>query len=158
MQEDINHRSVAFSVRATKLTGAGLLKLARMYLQHQKNKKLYPHIPQGKQPVKNLIKQGQGVSSLDINDSDIKLFDKTMKKYGVDYSIVTDKTSTPPQHTLFFKGKDADAITKAFTDFTVQSTQKVEKPSVLAQLRKFAEIVKNTVIDKVKHKDKEQIR
>ena len=34
--------------------------------------------------------------------------------------------------------------------------KKVARPSVLAELRKLAQIVKNTVVDKVKHKNKEQ--
>ena len=153
MQEEINHRSVALSVRAAKITGHGLLKIIRMYLQHRKNKNLHSDIPQGKQSVKELTKQGQGVTSLDMNDADIRLFDKAMKKYGVDYSVMTDKTTAPPTHTLFFKGKDADAVTKAFTDFTAQATKKVSRPSVLAQLKHFAELVKNKVIDKVKHKE-----
>lgn len=158
MQEEVNHKSIALTTKVAKLTGRALLKLIRIYLQHQKNKKLHPNIPQGKQTVKELAKQGQGMTSLDMNDNDIKLFDKAMKKYGVDYAIMTNKKTTPPTHTLFFKGKDADAITKAFTEFTAQVTKKVTRPSVLAELRKFAEIIKNTVIDKVKNKNKEQTR
>ena len=35
--------------------------------------------------------------------------------------------------------------------------KKAARPSVLAELRKLAELVKNTIVQKVKHKDKEQI-
>ena len=156
MQEEINHKSIALTTTTAKLTGRGLLKLLQIYLQHQKNKKIHPNIPQGKQSVKDLAKQGQGMNSLDMNDNDIKHFDRIMKKYGVDYSVMTDKKRTPPTHTLFFKGKDVDAITKAFTEFTAQATKKVTRPSVLAQLKQFAELVKHTVSDKVKNRNKEQ--
>lgn len=157
MNEDISQRTISLTVRATKLTGRALLKVIQAYLRHRKNRKLYPNIPKGKQTVKQLAGQGQGMTSLDMNDQDIKMFDRIMKKYGVDYAVMKDKTTIPPTHTIFFKGKDADAIDKAFKEFTVQVTKKVSKNSVLAELRKFAELMKNTVIrDKVKSKDKEQ--
>ena len=73
MQEEINHKSIALTTTTAKLTGRGLLKLLQIYLQHQKNKKIHPNIPQGKQSVKDLAKQGQGMNSLDMNDNDIKL-------------------------------------------------------------------------------------
>ena len=158
MQEDINHRSIALTTRAAKLTGQGLVKLIRMYMQHRKNKKLHPNIPQGKQTVKSLAKQGQGMTSLDMNDNDVKLFDRIMKKYAVDYAVMTDKKTTPPTHTIFFKGKDVDAVTKAFGEFTATITKKATRPSVLEQLRKITEIVKNSITDRVKNKDKEHTR
>lgn len=153
MQEEVNQKAIALTTNASKLTGRTLLKLVQMYIRHQKNKKLNPNFPQGKQDVKTLAKQGQGMSSLDMNDKDVKLFDRVMKKYGVDYAIMSDKKADPPSHTIFFKGKDADAVTKAFEEFTSNLTKKVSKPSVLSQLKQFAELVKNTVIDKVKHKE-----
>ena len=158
VQEDINHRSIAFTTRTTKVTAHTLYKMIRMYMQHRKNHKLHSNIPQGKQTVKQLAKQGQGMTTLDMNDNDIKLFDRLMKKYGVDYAIMTDKKTTPPTHTIFFKGKDADAVTKAFGQFTAQITKKATRPSVIAQLREMTEIVKNAVVSKVKNKEKEHIR
>ncbi|WP_317854839.1 PcfB family protein [Chakrabartyella piscis] len=158
VQEEVNHKNIAFVTSTTKITGRTLLKLAKAYLNHQKNKQVNKQIPQGKQSVKNLAKQGQGMTSLDLNDADIKKFDRIMKKYGIDYAVMTDKKTSPPTHTLFFKAKDADATTKAFTEFTVQATKKITRPSVLVELKKCAEIVKATVMDKVKNRAKEQIR
>ena len=153
MQEEVEQKTLALVMNTGKLTGRELKVGVMKFLAYLNHKKKYPDIPQGKQSVKSLTKQGQGVTSLDMNDADIRLFDKVMKKYGVDYSVMTDKKTDPPTHTLFFKGKDADAVTKAFIDFTTQATKKVSRPSVLAQLKHFAELVKNTVIDKVKHKE-----
>ncbi|WP_249030150.1 PcfB family protein [Tannockella kyphosi] len=158
IQEDIDHRSIALTTRAAKVTGHTLYKMIRMYMQHRKNKKMHPNIPQGKQTVKALAKQGQGMTSLDMNDNDVKLFDRLMRKYGVDYAIMTDKKTKPPTHTIFFKGKDADAVTKAFSEFTSEITKKQSKNSVLAQLKQFVELVKNNTIDRVKNKDKEHTR
>lgn len=158
IQEDIDQRSIALTTRAAKVTGHTLYKAIRIYMQHCKNKKNYPNIPQGKQTVKALAKQGQGMTSLDMNDNDIKLFDRLMRKYGVDYAIMTNKKTKPPTHTIFFKGKDADAVTKAFSEFTSEITKKQSKKSVLAELKQFIELVKNTTINKVRNKDKEHTR
>jgi hypothetical protein len=57
---------------------------------------------------------------------------------------------------VFFKARDADALTAAFTEFTSRTVNKAHKPSVLAQLRKFAELVKNNVIDKVRRREQER--
>ncbi len=158
IQEDIDQRSIALTTRAAKLTGRGIYKVVRMYMQHRKNKKMHPNIPQGKQTVKELAKQGQGMTSLDMNDNDVKLFDRLMKKYGVDYAVMTDKKTKPPTHTIFFKGKDADAVTKAFAEFTSEITKKQSKKSVLAQLKQFVELVKTNTLDKVRNKNKEHTR
>ena len=158
MQEEVEQKTLALIINTGKLTGRQLMKSIMKLQAHLKDKKNHPKIPQGKQSVKNLAKQGQGVSSLDMNDADVKMFDRIMKKYGVDYSVVTDKKTNPPTHTIFFKAKDADAITKAFAEFTAQATKKATRPSVLTQLRSLAELVKNTARDKVKNKNKERTR
>ena len=153
VQEEINHKQVALMQKGVKVTWALLLKAMRAYKQHQKNKQINPTIPQGKMTVQELAKKGQGMTALDLDNKDLKNFDKVMKKYGVDYAIMTDKKTSPPTHTIFFKGKDADAINKAFDELTIDVTKNKGKPSVLAELKKFAEIVKNTVRDKVKNKE-----
>ncbi|MEG2634835.1 MAG: DUF3801 domain-containing protein, partial [Oscillospiraceae bacterium] len=43
-------------------------------LAHLKNKQTHPIIPQGKQSVKQLAKQGQGMTSIEITDQNIKDF------------------------------------------------------------------------------------
>ncbi|MFI3226950.1 MAG: PcfB family protein [Clostridia bacterium] len=151
VQEEINHKNIALVTSGSKLTGRSVLKLVRLYLTHCKTAK--ESIPHGKQSVKSLAKQGQGMTSLDLQDGDLKKFDRIMKKYGVDYAIMTDKMSKIPTHTLFFKAKDNDAITKAFLDFSAQMVKKQEKPSVLSELRRMIELVKNTINNKVKNKE-----
>ncbi len=100
----------------------------------------------GKQSVKKLIGQGQGVSSMDIGDSGIKDFKKIANKYGVDFAIVKDKEADPPRYTVFFKAKDADAITQILKEYAAKQTKKKEraakeKPSILQKLKKFKEKV-----------------
>ena len=83
---------------------------------------------------------------MDIGDSGIKDFKKIANKYGVDFAIVKDKEADPPKFTVFFKAKDADAITQILKEYAVKQTKKKEKaaekkPSILQKLKKFKEKV-----------------
>ena len=156
MQEEVEQKTVALVISAGKLTGRELKKAMLKLLAHLKDKKAHPNIPQGKQSVKQLAEQGQGMNSIEITDQNIKDFERVAKKYGVDFAVMKNKHEVPPKYVVFFKGKDADAITNAFKEYTSDMVKKAARPSVLAELRKLAELVKNTVVQKVKHKDKEQ--
>ena len=46
-----------------------------------------PVTPHGKQTVKQLIGQNQGISNIEITDPSIKEFEKIARKYGVDYAV-----------------------------------------------------------------------
>ena len=157
MQEEVENRSVALVISGTKLTARTLKSAILKYLAWRKNKKeKEPAIPRGKQSVKNLAKQDQGLSNIEVTDKNIKSFERVAKKYGVDFAIKKDKSVSPPKYLVFFKGRDADAITSAFTEFTAKTMKKAERPSALAQLKKFAQLVKNSITDRVKSKNKEQ--
>ncbi|CUX15619.1 PcfB family protein [Clostridium sp. C105KSO13] len=156
MQEEVENRSVTLAISTAKLTGRVLKSAIHKFLSAQKKSRDSPTIPHGKQSVKDLAKQNQGLTNIEVTDKNIKSFEKIARKYGVDFAVKKDKTVLPPKYLVFFKGRDADAITSAFTEFTAKTMQKAERPSVLAQLRKFTELVKNTISDKVKHRDKEQ--
>ncbi len=156
MQEDVEQRTVALAISASKLTGRELKKAIVKLLAHLKDNQNHPSIPQGKQSVKQLAGQGQGMSSIEITDRNIKDFERVAKKYGVDFAVMKDKHEIPPKYVVFFKSKDADGITNAFKEYTTDMVKKAARPSVLAELRKLAELAKNTVMQKVKHKDKEQ--
>lgn len=60
MQEEVENKSVAISIKATKLTAnvlkAALLKALEEMEKKQKNPKIY----KGKQSVKHLVRQGAG--------------------------------------------------------------------------------------------------
>lgn len=156
MQEEVELKTVSLVISAGKLTGRELKKAIAKLLAHMKDKKNHPNIPQGKQTVKQLAGQSQGMNSIEITDQNIKDFERVAKKYGVDFAVMKDKHEIPPKYVVYFKGKDADAITNAFKEYTADMVKKAARPSVLAELRKLAELAKNTIIQKVKHKDKEQ--
>ncbi len=156
MQEEVQSRTVTLAISTTKLTARTLRAAIRKLLAAWKKGRDSPKIPHGKQTVKQLIGQNAGVSNIEITDSNIKSFEKVARKYGVDYAVKQDRSVSPPKYLVFFKARDADALTSAFKEFSAKTVQKVRKPSVLAQLRKFADLVKNNVIDKVKHREQER--
>lgn len=159
MQEEVQNRTVALAISTSRMTGQVLrTAIIKMLYEMKRSRDSPPKIPHGKQTVKKLIRQGAGVSNIEITDSSIKSFEQVARKYGVDYALKKDITSQKPKYLVFFKARDADALTAAFTEFTSKIVKKEVKPSVLAQLSKFKELVKANVFDKARHRDKELIR
>ncbi len=158
MQEELENKMVVLSTNTAKMTGRTLLKLIKMFMEHQKNNKLHSTIPQGKQTVKELAKQNQGMTNIEITDKNIKCFEKYARKYGVDFALKKDKNQTPPKYLVFFKARDQDAILSAFKDFTADLTKKNSRPSLLAKLDILKEKVTAMSVDKVVNKQKEQSR
>lgn len=164
MQEEVENRTLTLVVSGTKFTGRLFKAAVTKYMAHRKEKKQQksrdaPVKPQGKQTVKQLVSQNQGVSNIEITDPSVKEFEKIARKYGVDYAVKKDRSCSPPKYLIFFKARDADALTSAFTEYTNKKIKKVEKserPSVLAKLNQFKELVKNAVVDRTKRKELER--
>lgn len=152
MQEDIEHRSVTLAVNATKMTTRVLKNAITKYLHHLKQKDRAS--PTGKQTVKQLVGQGQGVTNIEITDQNIKSFERVARKYGVDYALKKDATGEKPRYLVFFKAKDTDALTSAFKEFTAKTLKREERPSVLQQLRKLKAVTKP--LDRAKGKGQER--
>lgn len=167
MQEEVEHKTVNLAVRSSKVTAQVLYKGLKAFVDHQKRKAAMKAAEKdepikGEQSVKELVGQGQGVSSMPIGDDGIKDFKKICNKYGVDFAVVKDKTVEPPQFTVFFKAKDADAITQVLKEYSAKQMKKkqkaeTKKPSILDKLKKFKDIVAKTP-RKDKEKKKEQTR
>ncbi len=77
----------------------------------------------------------------------------------MDYAVKKDRSSSPPKYLIFFKSRDSDALTAAFTEYTskkIKKAEKTERPSVLEKLSQFKEMVKNAVVDRTKRKELER--
>ena len=77
MQDEINEKVIALSIRTTKLTAEMLQKSIRFMLSQIKKQLDKPVQHHGKQTLKQLMKQNAGVSSIEITDSNIKAFEST---------------------------------------------------------------------------------
>jgi hypothetical protein len=140
IQEEVDNRTVALSVRATKLTArvlAAALSAGARKLQKAHNNAKTPH---GRQSVKKLMNHRAATSSIPL-DGDTRLFDRVARKWNVDYSF--HKTG-PQKYLLLFKSAQADAITAAFGEYTklVMARAKDKRPPMREQLDRFAERVR----------------
>ena len=157
MNEEVSQKTVQFAVNTGKVTGRVLWRCLKAYLRHRQNKKLTAG--KGKQTVKQLIKQGQGVSSMEVSGESIRTFKRIANKYGVDFAIVKDKSADPPRFTCFFKARDMDAITAVVKEYSakVVKLQGKPKPSLLKELKKLKDEIAKAP-RKVKEKFKENVR
>ena len=158
MQEEVENRTLTLVVSGTKFTGRLLKAAISKYMAHCKEKKLQkkrsrdaPVTPHGKQTVKQLIGQNQGISNIEITDANIKAFESTAKKYGIDFAL----KKADDRYLVFFKGRDADVLTAAFWEFSKKKLDKERKPSVRHDLaEKKAEAAQSAKRDKVKNMDR----
>lgn len=160
MQEDLEQKSVSLVINTSKLTGRTLAKAFMSILRYTHNK-VRQHRqmkPQGKQSVKKLIGQNQGVEKAEIADKEeMKKFDHIAKKYHVDYAIrkgVSEKGE--PRYMLFFKARDRAAIDQVFATYAADWKQrdKEERPS----LRKTLQELMSHMSHQQKDKNKEMVR
>ena len=161
MQEEVENRTVNLAVSTSKLTARYVTDACMKYLRHRRRvkdrkaaEKAEENIPHGKQTVKDLIGQNQGVSNMDIAKTDLRGFEKVARKYGVDYAIRKDISAQPPRYLVFFKARDADALTAAFREYSASVMKKKDRQSVLAALQKMKELTASLPA-KIRHKEKE---
>ncbi len=151
MQDEVRDKSVALVIRVGKNGGkltADLLKWAIRQYQRQANE---PH--HGKQSVKSLVGQGDGVQNIEITDKNIKSFERVARKYGVDFALKKDPAQG--RYLVFFKARDADALNAAFAEYTAKTLNRQRgKPSIKKQLSHFKQLVMGQSVDREKHRGK----
>ncbi len=158
MQEEVTGKSVALIIDGAKMSEQVLEKALQKFLEAQKNKS--PKMHRGKQTLKQLAGQNAGLANIEISDKNVKVFTHVAKKYHVDFALKKDTTAEQPRYLVFFKSRDADAITAAFQEFASRKMSRDEKPSVrerLAQAREqAARKMEHRTLDREKVKVKER--
>mgnify|MGYP000799204157 CR=1 FL=1 len=136
IDEDVSRRTIAVSIKASKLTARGLAyvlqAVGRKITKHHRAKQT----PHGKQTVKKLMAHGTSTNSLELS-GDTKLFDRVARKWNVDYAFY--KTG-PDKYLLFFKSGQADAITACFSEYSrrVLKRSKSQRVPIREQLKRAA--------------------
>ena len=149
MQEEVTRKTIALAIKAAKLDGKMLQAALRKLLQLYRKARDTPH--HGKQTLKQLMRHGTGVSNIEITDANIKAFESTAKKYGIDFAL----KKADDRYLVFFKGRDADVLTAAFREFSKKKRDKERKPSVRRDLaEKKTEAAQTAKRDKVKNMDR----
>ena len=154
MQDEVNEKVVVLSIKGSKLTAEMLQKAMKALLA--KGKQQIGKQPHGKQTLRQLMKQNTGVSNIEITDGNIKAFESTAKKYGIDYALKKDTTEQPPRYLVFFKGRDADVLTAAFKEFSAKKLTQEQRPSIRKALAAFRDAAKQLNASRQKVKNKEQ--
>ena len=155
MQEEITNKTVALIVDGAKLTEQTFEKAVKKFLEEiQKSKQ--PKIYRGKQTLKQLAGQNAGLANIEISDQNIKAFTSVAKKYHVDFALKKDISAEQPRYLVFFKSRDADAITAAFQEFASRRMGREEKSSIRERLDQ----VKEQAAQKAEHRtiDREKVK
>mgnify|MGYP003297196363 CR=1 FL=1 len=172
MQDEVNDKTVARVVRASKFTANTLYKATKAYVDHQikKEAQFKAHLKakkemkapsaqkHGKVKVSKLIGENAGAATIDVSEK-IRTFEHIARKYNVDYAVKKDKTVDPPKYVIFFKARDTDAISQAFKEYVHKCEKEKEKPSLKKRLDKKKEIARKRAtkqLDKDKHREQER--
>ena len=159
MQEEITRGAVTLIVDGAKLSEQVFEKAVKKFLEEiQKSQK--PKIYRGRQSLKQLASQNAGLANIEISDKNIKAFSRVAKKYHVDFALKKDTAAEQPRYLVFFKSRDADAITAAFQEFASRKMSREEKPSIGERLtqakEQTAEKTEHRTIDREKVKVKDR--
>jgi len=154
LQEEVDQKTIALSMKTGKLTAQVLQAALKKYLQHRAKGKTTLH--HGQQSLKQLKKHGAALSNIEITDANIGLFRPCAKKYGVDFTLRKDATTQPPHYIVIFKAKDADNMEQAFKEFTAMKLQREERPSIRKDIAASKEKAAARNADRAKEKFKER--
>lgn len=128
IQEEIENKSVTLIINTSKLTARTMATAFSKFLRYSRGKIKEHHDakPQGKQTVKELIAQNQGVEKTELADKEeVKTFDRVARKYGVDYAIRKGVSEDgKSRYILFFKARDRSAIDQAMATYTADYLKK----------------------------------
>lgn len=159
MQDEVNTKVVAIAIKGGKITGEVLDKALKKFIQEiEKAQKTVsqPKTYRGKQSIKHLVEQNAAISNIEVTDGNIKSFERTAKKYGIDYALKKDTSEQPPRYLVFFKGRDVDVMTQAFKEFSAKSVKQKDKPSLRKKLSHEQQQAKKQQREKVKVKSKDR--
>lgn len=137
MQEEVNEKTIALSVRAAKMTGTVLKAAMRKFLAEQEKAKQKhsaktaqkqaekkAEVPKGRQTMKQLMGQNTQLTNIEVTDGNIKSFERIARKYQIDFSLKKDASLSPPKYVMFFKAKDVDVMTSAFKEYSAKQLKK----------------------------------
>ena len=155
MQDEVNAKVVALMIKGGKISGEVLKKALDKFveeLEKAQKQMSQPKTYRGKQSVKHLVQQNAAISNIEVTDGNIKSFERTANKYGIDFALKKDTSEQPPRYLVFFKGRDVDVMTAAFKEFSAKKVKQQEKPSLRQKLSR------EKAQTKAQHKEKAKVK
>ena len=122
MQDEVNTKVIALVVKGGRISTDVLRKALKKFVEElEKAQKTasQPKIYRGKQSVKHLVEQNAAISNIEVTDGNLKSFERTARKYGIDYALKKNTSEQPPRYLVFFKGRDVDVMTQAFKELSL---------------------------------------
>ena len=107
---------------AVKLAGSGAKQLAIMLhaiLREQKKTK-------GKTRLANMLRSGKELKVFAVKDTDLKLFCREAKKYGVLYCVLKDRSAKDGITDIMVRAEDASKINRIFERFNLATVDIAE--------------------------------
>ena len=107
---------------AVKLAGEGAKQLAILLyaiLREQKKTK-------GKTRLTNMLRSGKELKVFAVKDSDLQLFCREAKKYGVLYCVLKDRDATDGITDIMVRAEDASKINRIFERFDLATVDMAE--------------------------------
>lgn len=150
MQDEVNEKVIALSIKTTKLTAEVLQKSICFMLSQAKKQLGKSTQHKGKQTLKQLRKQGAALSNVEITEANIKAFSKVAKEFQIDFALKKDPTTQPPRYIVFFKGNDKDTLEQAFRKFAYMTLNHDKKPSIRKLLSTMKEKAAAKNVERVK--------
>ena len=158
MQDEVNTKVIALVIKGGRISAEVLEKALKKFVEEiEKAQKQAsrPKTYRGKQSIKHLVEQNAAISNIEVTDGNIKSFEHTARKYGIDYALKKDTSEQPPRY-LVFKGRDVDVMTQAFKEFSARTIKQKEKPSLRQKLSRQKEQSKSQHREQVKVKSKDR--
>jgi hypothetical protein len=138
LQEHVNEKTVALSVKGAKLTGRLLAKAMRAFLNQARAS---PKAKGGRVSMKSLTKDGASLANTEAPEVNLKAFDRIARRCKVKYYPHFNGANNT--WTFFFKAKDGANIDAAFKEYARQTlTQKSRKSSLMDRLAKFRDLAR----------------
>lgn len=150
MQEELEQRTVSVTVQAAKLSGRVLKAAIAATLRKMEQERNTPKV--GRNSMKRLAGRDGGTNTIEVSGR-IRSFERYARKHQVRYHIEKEIGSDSPKWTVYFKANQADALTAAFKEYTKKDLSREQRPSMLAQLRRFKELAQSLGKDRVKNKE-----
>lgn len=116
---------------AAKITGAGAKELAMMIYAILKDQKK----TKGKTRLTNMLRSEKPLKVFAVKDSELQLFCKEAKKYGVLYCVLKDKDANDGLTDIMVRAEDASKINRIFERFKLATVDVGEVRSEIERQR-----------------------
>ena len=129
--EQVVRMSLETGEVAVKLAGTGAKQLAILLyaiLREQKKTK-------GKTRLTNMLRSGKELKVFAVKDTDLQLFCREAKKYGVLYCVLKDRDATDGITDIMVRAEDASKINRIFERFNLATVDMAEIRSEIERSR-----------------------